>query len=250
MYGHGIYDGRFNVDPVVNTNVIERAYMVPALHRSPKRVLEVGLSTGSWTKVLSSYDALNELIVVEIGRGYGKVVAKYPGISSVLTDPKVKIRLDDGRRWLANHPEERFDVIVMNTTFPWRSNATNLLSRDFLEIARAHLNPGGVVYFNALGSEHTPYTAATVFAHVVRYSSMVAASDAPFDMTVEERRANILRIRGADGRPVFEKDDAHRRKLEEMLARPMPDVRGSLLARKDLQVVTDDNMATEYKVRY
>src|SRR5262249_42932164 len=56
MYGHGIYDGQFNIDPVVNTNLIERAYMVPGLHRSPKRVLEVGLSTGSWTKVLSGYE--------------------------------------------------------------------------------------------------------------------------------------------------------------------------------------------------
>jgi spermidine synthase len=243
MYGHGIYDGRFNIDPLVNSNLIERAYMVPALHRSPKRVLEVGLSTGSWTKVLSSYEPIRELVVVEIGRGYGKVVAKYPEIAAVLTDPKVKIRLDDGRRWLANHPEERFDVIVMNTTFPWRSNSTNLLSRDFFELVRSRLNPGGVMYFNALGSEHTPYTAASVFAHVVRYSSMVAASDAPFDMTVEERRANLLRF------PVFQRD-AYRHKLDEMVARPMPDVRAELLARKDLYAVTDDNMATEYKVRY
>ena len=250
MYGHGIYDGRFNIDPVVNSNLIERAYMVAGLHRAPRRVLEVGLSTGSWTKVLSGLDGLEELHVVEIGRGYGKVIARYPLIATVLSDPKVKIHLDDGRRWLASHPEQRFDVIVMNTTFPWRSNSTNLLSKEFFELARSRLNPGGVVYYNALGSDHTPFTAAHVFRHVVHYSSMVAASDAPFDMSIDERRANLLRFRGTDGKPLFERDAEFRHKLESMLASPLADVRGELLARRDLLLVTDDNMATEYKVRY
>jgi spermidine synthase len=247
MYGHGVYDGRFNIDPVLNSNLVDRAYMVAALHRRPRRILEVGLSTGSWTKVLSSYAPLEELVVVEIGRGYPRIVGRYPRIATVLADSRVRIHLDDGRRWLRNHPDERFDVIVMNTTYPWRSNSTNLLSREFLQLARAHLNPGGVVYYNAIGSDHSFFTAANVFAHVSKFSSMVVASDAPFDMTPEERRANLSQFKG-DAR--LDLDAARRRKIEELVAAPLPELRDQLLARRDLWLITDDNLATEFKARY
>ena len=46
--------------------------------------------------------------------------------------------MDDGRRWLHRHADP-FDVIVMNTTWHWRSNITNLLSREFMALARAHV---------------------------------------------------------------------------------------------------------------
>ncbi len=206
MYGHGIYDGRFNTDPVINSNSIDRAYMVASLHREPKRILSIGLSTGSWAKVLSSYAPLEELVVVEIARGYGKVIAKYPDHATVLADPRVKILLDDGRRWLRNQPGERFDVIVMNTTYYWRSNSTNLLSREFLENLRAHLNPGGVIFYNTLGSDDIMYTAAHVFKHVARFSAFVAASDSPFDVPPAERRANLLRFKLRDGSPIMARD--------------------------------------------
>src|SRR5205085_5952582 len=74
IYGGGIYDGRFNVDPMVrdnwtdywSVNVIERAYMVAALHPEPAEVLEIGLSSGTWTRMLSDHQAMRHLTVVEI----------------------------------------------------------------------------------------------------------------------------------------------------------------------------------------
>jgi len=250
MYGHGIYDGRFNLDPVVNTNLIDRAYLLAALHPRPERVLEIGLSTGSWTRVLAGYEPVRELIVVEISHGYPSVVRHYPAIASALTDPKVRLHTDDGRRWLRNHPQERFDLIVMNNSFPWRANTTNLLSREFLQLVRSRLKPGGVMYYNSLGWDHVPYTAAHVFRHVVRFRSAVAASDTPFALPLQARRENLLRFRGPEGQPVFSASPAHARKLEELMAVQLPDVAPSLLQRGDLWLITDDNMANEFKVRH
>jgi spermidine synthase len=173
----------------------------------------------------------------------------YPGIASVLNDPKVRLYIDDGRRWLRNHPAEKFDFIVMNTTYHWRSNATNLLSAEFLEMARSHLAPGGVVYYNATGSEDVVYTAASVFRHVTTYSNFVAASDAPFDLSLEERRANLLLFRRDGGGALFDQDARYRRELERMASAPLPERRGEYLAKKGLWRITDDNMAVEYKVR-
>jgi spermidine synthase len=249
MYGHGTYDGNFNTDPVVNSNLIDRTFMVGALHRDPARILEIGLSTGSWAQVLSAYEPCRELVVVEIAAGYQKLLRHYPDTAAALSNPKVKVHVDDGRRWLRHHPTEKFDVIVMNNSFPWRSNSTHLLSREFLELARGHLNPGGVIYYNTLSWDDIPYTAAHVFAHVVRFSNFVAASDAPFDLSAGETRANLLRFAAASGKPVFDQDDAHRRKLADLAGTPLPELRAALLERKDLQLITDDNMATEYKIR-
>jgi spermidine synthase len=249
MYGNGIYDGRFNADPALDSNRVDRAYMVAALHRSPKRVLEIGLSTGSWTKALSLYGPLEQLTVVEIGKGYPAIVKSYPEISTVLHDPKVRLFLDDGRRWLKNNPQEKFDVIVMNTTYHWRSNATNLLSREFMELTRQHLLPGGVIYCNTTSSEDVVHTAAQVFSHVTMYAKMVAASDAPFDMTGEEKRANLLKFKASPQTAVFDQDAPHRKVLDRMVATPLPPLRDAMLARKDLLLITDDNMAVEYKVR-
>ena len=74
-------------------------------------------------------------------------------VSSLLANPKVHIVIDDGRRWLASNPARRFDVIVMNTTFHWRAHTTNLLSEEFLRLARAHLRAGGILHYNTTGSE-------------------------------------------------------------------------------------------------
>jgi spermidine synthase len=249
MFGGGVYDGRFNTNPVTNSNQVDRAYMLAALHRDPADVLEIGLATGSWTWAISRLDTVKHITVVEINKGYPAVAAHYPAVAGIFTDPKVTVEIDDARRWLRNHPQRKFDAIVMNATFHWRSNATNLLSREFLELCREHLNPGGVVYYNTTSSQDVVFTAAHVFRHVTMVSNFVAASDAPFDQTPDEKRAHLLRFRGLDGKPFFEQDEAHRRKLAELSRMVLPELRETMLGDPRWQVVTDDNMAVEYKRR-
>lgn len=248
MYGNGIYDGRFNIDPTINSNLIDRAYMLAGLHRKPNKILEIGFSTGSWARIITDYKPLQELTIVEINKGYRDLIYNYPEIATVLVNPKVNLFFDDGRRWLRNHPDQKFDFIIMNSTYYWRSNMTNLLSTEFLELCKTRLNKGGVVYYNATGSWDVVYTAAHAFKHVVRYSTFVAASDAPFDMTVEEKRNNFLQFRGGGVDVLFDKDEKHRALLDKLAATKLRDLHDEMLVTKNLWVITDDNMAAEYKV--
>lgn len=250
IYGGGIYDGRFNTDLTNSKNGIDRAYMVPVLHRNPKKVLEIGLSSGSWAKVLTEFTPLESLTIVEINKGYPQMIRNYPEIAEVLTHPKVSIHFDDGRRWLRNHPNEQFDFILMNTTFHWRSNMTNLLSKEFLELCKRHLKPGGVIYYNTTGSKDIVLTASHVFKHVTEYASFVAASDSPFNMTTEERIQNLMQFKNKAGLPLYDLDAKQRKELDYLSKVKLLEVQESIRSNKNLKLITDDNMAVEFKINY
>jgi predicted membrane-bound spermidine synthase len=119
---------------------------------APRRVLMIGLSGGAWAEVVANHPQLDELLVVEINPGYLKLIPSYPVVAGLLANPHVKVVLDDGRRWLRNHRGQSFDVVIMNTTFRWRSFASNVLSVEFPRLVGSVLNPGGIVMFNATGS--------------------------------------------------------------------------------------------------
>src|SRR6185503_1592083 len=167
------------IDPLNDTNNIFRAFAVAAIHPNPRHVMVIGLSSGSWTQVLVNNQHVQETTVVEINPGYLPLIRQRPIVASLLRNPKVHIEIDDGRRWLVAHPEARFDLILMNTTFHWRANNTNLLSVEFLQLARKHLNPGGVLYYNTTNSARVQLTGATVFPFALRIANFIAVSDSP-----------------------------------------------------------------------
>ncbi len=261
VYGGGVYDGHFNIDPMNDTNGIFRAYAIPGLHPNPKNVLIIGLSSGSWAQILANDQQVEDVTIVEINPGYLQLIRNRPAIVSLLTNPKVHIVIDDGRRWLVAHPDRKFDFILMNTSFNWRANASNLLSMNFLQMIRQHLNPGGVEYYNTTGSGQVQLTGATVFPYALRIANFLAVSDSPivFDSAGIRSKLEAYRI---DGRPVFDLSrPADRAKLEQIASMSeskssdpnqerdaVLEDRASLLGGlKGLRLITDDNMGTEWQ---
>ena len=84
--------------------------------------------------------------IAEIEPLVPKSVAKYFGEHNynVVTNPKVKIHLDDARHYLLT-TKETFDAITSDPLDPWVKGAATLYTQEFFDIAKAHLNPGGVV---------------------------------------------------------------------------------------------------------
>jgi len=243
VYGGGVYDGKFNVDPKDDVNGIFRAYAGFAFRDPPETVLVIGLGSGSWTQVLAQHPAVKRIQVVEIGSEYVDVVRFSPVVRSLLTNPKVEIAIDDGRRWLNRH-DERFDWIVQNTTYHFRAHATNLLSREYLELSRRHLNPGGILVYNTTRSLDAQKTGATVFPHCWLLDNAMLVSDAPLVRDRDRFRA-VLRAYEIDGKPLFGAGDEAA--LERIVNDDRWHDRDWILERtKDARVIEDDNMASEW----
>ena len=259
VVGGGAYDGMFNTDPLHDGNGIFRAYAFSALKERPKDVLMIGLSSGSWAQVIANNPGLEHLTIIEINPSYVGLISKYAQVRSLLSNPKVTIEIDDGRRWLHHNRESKFDAVVMNTTLHWRANTTNLLSTEFLQLVREHLKPGGVFYYNATESPEALLTAATVFPYAVRVWTFIAVSDSPIEVS-KERWLDAMQRYTIDGLPVLAPSDAAAAAfLLKTYARwvdashgdsdkQMIEYGDTIRARyQGRTVITDDNMACEWR---
>jgi spermidine synthase len=259
VYGHGIYDGRFNTDLKNDTNGIVRPYGLSLFHPAPRDVLLIGLSSGSWAQVIANNPEVASLTVIEINPGYLTLIEREPEVASVLTNPKVTIITDDGRRWLRANPGKHFDAVVSNTTFHFRSNATNLLSVEFLELIRHHLNPGGIFFYNTTDSARVQRTGCLAFAYGARFTNHMLVSDGPIAWDFPRWR-QILESYRIDGVQVFDTHRAPDRvRLDELMflqesiapkapvaARPIEPCPDLLVRTAGKTIVTDDNMGTEW----
>jgi hypothetical protein len=256
VYGGGAYDGRYTTSLVDDTNMIVRAYAVAGLRPHAAHVLVIGLSSGSWVQVVANNPQVQDVTVVEINPGYVPMMRDHSEVSSLLENPKVHIVIDDGRRWLEGHPDRRFDFVLMNTTWNWRSNASNVLSVEFLQLVRAHMNPGGAAFYNTTWSDEALFTGASQFPYALRFVNFVAVSDAPLVLDKSVWREQLTNYT-IDGRPVFDLSQANDRgRLEAVLdLTDRIDVDGSPLETREhmlrrlagTRLITDDNMGTEWQ---
>jgi spermidine synthase len=261
VFGNGAYDGHFNVDLAHDVNGIVRPYALSLFHGAPRDVLMIGLASGSWAQVLANNPDVASLTIVEINPAYAGLVAGNANVASVLTNPKVRLVTDDGRRWLRMNDGRRFDAIVMNTTYHFRANSTNLLSVEFLTLVKAHLNPGGIAFYNTTDSTRVQRTGCATFSHGARFMNHLVLSSTPIAWDFGRWQRTLLAYR-IDGRNVLdaarpEQADGLRRLMAlegQARADAAPDPAAviepcpQLLARTaGRPLVTDDNMGTEWR---
>jgi spermidine synthase len=252
IFGGGIYDGAFNTSLRDGINTILRAYALAELHPAPKDVLMIGLSSGSWATVVANHPGVERLTIIEINPGYLQLLPKFPAVSALLSNPKVRIEIDDGRRWLTRNRDRRFDAIVSNTTFHWRSNGSNLLSREYLDLIRSHLKDGGVYYFNTTGSARVQVTSARAFPHALRIMGFLALSESPIRMNLDRLRETLWTYPWEGTTALDRSDPVDRARMDKLIAGLAGELepRESILARgAALSDITDDNMGTEWSDR-
>lgn len=259
IFGGGMFDGYLRTDLTKGTWLV-RPYSLSLFHPAPRRVLEIGVSGGAWANVLVNNPEVQELIGVEINRRYLDVMAEHPTVRPVLSHPKAAFVIDDGRRWMLRNPEEKFDAIVINTTWHYRSFASNLLSKEFMELVRDRLAPGGIYLFNATGSKDAHQTAMAVFPHTMMVLNNVVASSEPLRYDPMRWRDVLARYE-IGGRRVLDLGSQEGRDCMDWLMSVAqnvdqvdPTMGTVVMASREWmtrdseggRVVTDDNMRTEW----
>ena len=112
----------------------------------PRSVLVIGCGAGVTAGAVSIDPQVERVTIAEIEPLVPQVVSKYFSKENhgVITNPKVQVKLDDGRHFLLT-TNEKFDAITSDPLDPWVKGAAMLYTKEFFEVVKRRLNPGGVV---------------------------------------------------------------------------------------------------------
>jgi spermidine synthase len=112
----------------------------------PRSVLVIGCGAGITAGAVSVDPRVKTETIVEIERLVPPAASTYFRQQNfdVLTNPKVRLRIADGRQFLLT-TSEKYDGITIDPLDPWVKGAANLYTKEFHEAMKEHLNPGGVV---------------------------------------------------------------------------------------------------------
>jgi spermidine synthase len=122
-------------------------FLGPAYKPDTRSMLFLGLGGGSAPKrVWRDFPEL-KLQVVELDPVVADVARRF---FAVPDDPRLPIAVSDARQYLVKH-SARWDVIAIDTFFS-DGVPFHLTTREFLELARSRLTPGGVIVTNVIGS--------------------------------------------------------------------------------------------------
>jgi spermidine synthase len=121
-------------------------HLTTLLPASPRSVLVIGCGAGVTAGAVSIDPRVQQETIAEIEPLVVRTVSTYFSNYNfdVIRNPKVRVRLDDARHYLMT-TGDKFDAVTSDPLDPWVKGAAMLYSREFFEVVKQHLNPGGVM---------------------------------------------------------------------------------------------------------
>ena len=121
-------------------------HMPALLHAKPHSVLVVGFGAGVTAGSFVLHPEVKRIVICEMERMIPPVATRFFGRenNNVLNDPRVEMVYDDARHYVLT-TREKFDVITSDPIHPWVKGSATLYSKEYFELVKQHLNPGGIV---------------------------------------------------------------------------------------------------------
>ena len=110
----------------------------------PRSAMVIALGTGITCGALLADPGLTRRTCVELLPEVVEATQRFAGNYGVSGDDRVEIRVADGRHELLRN-EETWDLITLEPPPPSAAGVVNLYSREFYELAKRRLAPGGMV---------------------------------------------------------------------------------------------------------
>jgi spermidine synthase len=120
---------------------------LPALvHTNPKSVLIVGFGAGVTAGSFVTHPGMSRIVICEMEPLIPPTATEYFAKENynVMNDPRTQIYYDDARHFVLT-TREKFDIITSDPIHPWVKGSATLYSKEYFELVKEHLNPGGVV---------------------------------------------------------------------------------------------------------
>ena len=140
--------GKVVASSIVQDMRIQRmlGHLATVTHDKPRSVLIVGMGTGTTAGSFVLSPDIERIVICEIEPQVIELAGNHFAEENhhVLDDPRTEVVIDDARHYLAT-TTETFDIITSDPIHPWVKGASALYSREYYELVRARLNPGGVV---------------------------------------------------------------------------------------------------------
>jgi spermidine synthase len=153
------------------------------LHPAPRRVGVIGLGSGKTAAIAALYPETDHVDVIEIEPAVRDAVNFFKKENlNILENPRVKIRIDDGRSYFEG-TRSSYDVVISAPSNPWMSGIANLFTREFFQTIRKKLSPGGIFCQWVQGYSLTPEEfklIARTFQEVFPAASLWAAFEGDF----------------------------------------------------------------------
>ncbi len=121
-------------------------HMTTVTHQSPSNVFVIGCGAAVTAGAVSIDPRVKHQLVAEIEPLVPRVVARYFSEHNfnVLNNPKVRVHIDDARHFLLN-TKDTFDANTSDPLDQWVKGAATLYTREFFDVVKSRLNPGGVL---------------------------------------------------------------------------------------------------------
>jgi hypothetical protein len=110
----------------------------------PRSALVVGFGTGITAGALLAYPGLETRVVAELLPAVVRAGPLFAGNLGAGQDARLDVRIGDGRQELLRR-SQRYDLITLEPPPPSAAGVVNLYSRDFYELCRDRLAPGGLM---------------------------------------------------------------------------------------------------------
>jgi len=175
----------------------------------PRSALIIGYASGITVGAVTQYP-VEQVTAVEIEPAILEASRWFdPYNHRPLDNPRVRVSRNDGRNYLLVN-EERYDVIISEPSNPWMTVASNLFTREFFDLGRRRLEPGGVfaqwLQLYGMSPENLRALMRTfhsVFPHVLVFNTIedadliLVGADHPiaFDLETLQRRMSELDVK-------------------------------------------------------
>lgn len=248
-------NGKFQANDAGETRAQTGFALVPILHvDDPQDALVIGLGSGHSAEIVRKF-GFPSIDIAEIAPGIIEAARRHFNHinGNILDQPGVQLHLEDGRNVLLLN-EKQYDLITMEISSVWFAGSTSLYCREFYELCKKRLKPGGVmqqwIQVHHLGSDELGSVIATMHEVFPYVSFWMVGGQGILIGTSEPQKLRQAAVEAYFRANPWDlpTEDSQKEELKKILSTRLlsPEDTQRLLRLQEFPINTDSNRYLEY----